>query len=195
MNVVLNILAFGKPTFEIDMLAKHWPLSAARKTRAWRALFDAAKMEEIVLYAGEKRRERIDPGIFAGNSYDLVPDKNNSIEPAIDGYSDEAFAEIFRGGKRPQIHCVHVGKASFAAWLREQLKVAKAHTKPLMTEVELTKWIKAKECELGGRPRIRAWEDNKEFFQDRGIKKQHFERIWHELYPMANPGRPLKNAP
>jgi len=61
-----------------------------------------------------------------------------------------------------------------------------------MSDDKVRVWINEKEAATGCRPPIRAWSENKDFFQSRGVTKPRFESIWHELYPSPDRGRPNK---
>lgn len=63
------------------------------------------------------------------------------------------------------------------------------------TNDELTAWIREREKKGGARPPIRAWGENKALMTNRGVTKQRFENLWHELYPSPVKGRPRKNMP
>lgn len=61
-----------------------------------------------------------------------------------------------------------------------------------LSDDEVMDWIKQRETALGARPRIRSWEENKDFFRSRGVTKARFETIWREYYPNPDKGRPNK---
>ncbi|MGJ0454165.1 MAG: hypothetical protein ACR65T_13200 [Methylocystis sp.] len=64
-----------------------------------------------------------------------------------------------------------------------------------MTDDDLREWLQTKEHKLAGRPPIRTWGDNQQFFQNHGVTKPRFEDVWREMYPNARAGRPSKNVP
>jgi hypothetical protein len=122
LKIALNLLAYGEPCFEVDMDNPDWPLSIAKKTRAWKHLRNAVKNGTVELYGGGSAGERIAADILNGSNYVLVPGEDNSIEPDIEGLPDGDLAAIFNRGPRRQIHRVHVDKASLVAWLKSQVE-------------------------------------------------------------------------
>jgi hypothetical protein len=191
LDTALNLLAYGAPNFEIDFDDPNWPLAVARTTRAWKRLRSAAENGTVELIGGDIICERIDPNELRKGIYVLVPGKDNSIEPDLEKYTDEAFRGIFEGGLRPQFHCVQVDKATFGKWLSQQLTTWKKSKALPMTDEELRQWIHAKATELSGRPPIDTWEKCPEL-SARGVTRARFDGAWHELYPAPDRGRPRK---
>lgn len=61
-----------------------------------------------------------------------------------------------------------------------------------MSDDQVRDWIKQRETKNGRRPPIRTWEEDKLFFQARGVTKSRFESMWKKLYPNSDRGRPNK---
>ena len=120
LEAALNILVYGNPCFEVDMEQSDWPLTMAKKTRAWKMLCGVAQCSLVKLYGGDSPK-LIDPKIFDACEYYLVANKDNAIEKDLKRYSDDAFAAMFKGGPRNQIQCVHVDKQSLVTWLKSQI--------------------------------------------------------------------------
>ena len=59
-----------------------------------------------------------------------------------------------------------------------------------MSNEAIKAWISAKEVELGRRPGVKSWEENKVFFQSQQVTKSRFGEIWTKLYPTPDKGRP-----